>query len=441
MYHALLLMATVFIGGIIFLMPAQFINFYIFIKPIIDQGVEFLGTAGRHAAGVAFPMFTFIYALFTRKDFKPLSFRMLVALYILLYLTAFIRFGPYNMNALGLYLRALLPPLLYFSIPTIINQKKDVIKLIKFGGWSGLSASFVIFLQFLGLINPTSKQELLTVGEEEMLRYTGGYFDAFSASLPIIVSIICLLFVIQFQKKKLYFVILAINIFAVIMTVHRMSTIVLAVVFTVWVIVNKKIKLGLLALVVILFSLPFLMQFVPDFFGEVNPFAETESSSSYTANDEGLTLSSQALHGRGWLWRSYLERFNSASGLDQLIGVATTGRGPHNDYLRILMNLGFFGLMLHLLLLALIGLKLISIFRKSRRSQDEYLAQLSMTAFFFWIFLFLGSMTLAVGLLSTMMWYFWMFAGITFVQYRNQQVSATAVEANLTDKADRGRKE
>ncbi|MDY6851603.1 MAG: O-antigen ligase family protein, partial [Thermodesulfobacteriota bacterium] len=440
-YHALLLMATVFIGGIIFLMPAQFINFYIFIKPIIDQGVEFLGTAGRHAAGVAFPMFTFIYALFTRKDFKPLSFRMLVALYILLYLTAFIRFGPYNMNALGLYLRALLPPLLYFSIPTIINQKKDVIKLIKFGGWSGLSASFVIFLQFLGLINPTSKQELLTVGEEEMLRYTGGYFDAFSASLPIIVSIICLLFVIQFQKKKLYFVILAINIFAVIMTVHRMSTIVLAVVFTVWVIVNKKIKLGLLALVVILFSLPFLMQFVPDFFGEVNPFAETESSSSYTANDEGLTLSSQALHGRGWLWRSYLERFNSASGLDQLIGVATTGRGPHNDYLRILMNLGFFGLMLHLLLLALIGLKLISIFRKSRRSQDEYLAQLSMTAFFFWIFLFLGSMTLAVGLLSTMMWYFWMFAGITFVQYRNQQVSATAVEANLTDKADRGRKE
>lgn len=438
MYYALLLLAVVFIGVVIFLIPTRFIYFYILVKPIIDRGVEFLGAAGRHAAGVAFPVFTFIYALSTRKDFRPLSFKLLIVFYIFLYVVAFARFGPYSLDTLGLYLRALLPPLLYFSIPAIFIQKENVIKFIKLGALSGISASFVIFLQFLGLINPESKKELLAVGEEEMMRYTGGYFDAFSASLPIIVSIICLLFIIQFQKKKLYFYILGINIFAVFLTVHRMSTIVLAVIFAIWVIVNKRIKLGLLTLAIVLVSLPFLTQFVPDFFGKMNLFSETESS-SYTTSEEGLQFSSQALHGRGWLWRSYLEKFSSAPGLSQLFGVSTTGRGPHNDYLRILMNLGLFGLMLHLLLLALIGLKLLSIFLKSRRSQNEYLAQLSLTAFFFWIFLFLGSMTLTVGLLSTMMWYFWMFAGLAFVQYKRQGL-ATAVEGSPVAEAHRGRK-
>lgn len=433
MYYALLLVVAVFIGAIIFLLPVYFIHFYILIKPIVDRGVEFLGAAGRHAAGVAFPIFTFIYALLTRKNFRPLPFKLLIFFYISLYIMAFVRFGPYRLDTLGLYLRALLPPLLYFSIPAIIVKKDDVIKFIKFGALSGIFASFVIFLQFLGLINPESKHELLAVGEENILRYTGGYFDAFSASLPIIVSIICLLFIVQFQKKKMYFGILAVNILAVILTVHRMSTIVLAVIFTIWVIVNKKIKLGLLTLALVLFSLPFLMQFVPDFFGNINLFPKTESS--YMTSEEGLQLSRHALHGRGWVWQRYLDEFNSASGFNQLFGVKTAGRAPHNDYLRILINLGLFGLMLHLLLLALIGLKLMRIFLKSRRSQNEYLAQLSITAFFFWIFLFLGSMTLAVGLLSTMMWYFWMFAGITFVQYKNRYA-----EGDLAAETDRGRK-
>lgn len=402
-------------GSFIFLKPVRFIHWYLLLKPAIDQGMSFLGAIGRHAGGVALPVFTLLYALLaTEKSFRPLPFKTLIALYIFLYIIAFVRFGHYQLDTLGLYLRALLPPLLYFSIPVIVGNRQNVEKLIYFSAISGLAASSLIVLQFLGVIDPESKKEMLTIGEEEILRITGGFFDAFSASLPVLVSIICLLFIIQTRKKKLYWAFLGINIFAVFLTVHRMSTIVLAVILMMWIIMNKKTIIGLLAAVILAFSLPILSQFAPAFFGDVKLVKEQKAT---VISNESLELSAQALHGRGWLWASYLKRFGEASSLDQIFGIKTTGRGPHNDYLRILMNLGLFGLAVYLIILALIGSKLVRIFLNARSQRNEYLEQLALTAIFFWVFCILGSMTLAVGLLSTLMWYFWMFAGLAFMQH------------------------
>jgi hypothetical protein len=407
--NALVLIGAAIVFSIAFLIqPILFLHVYVLFKPIIDSGVTFLGAAPRLAAGVALPILAFLYAVFGSKRLYPLPFLPLVAAYLGLYVLAFARFGPYTVEGLAIYLRAALPVLFYVAAPSILSAAKDVDRLILFTAWSGLLSAGMVLLQALGMMSSHGKQDLLVVGSSEMLRHTGGFFDAFSAALPIIVAVICLLYVIQTRKSVRYYSFLALYLIAVFFTVHRMSTIVLVVILSIWLIYNRKVWLGLALLMVLGLAAPSLVVFVPEFLGNVDIVTIIEPQSG---GDGQLTLSSGALHGRGWLWQFYLEKFFQASIAEQLFGLETTERGPHNDYLRVLLNLGVLGLAVQLILYGAIGVKLGTLVGR-RIGSDQYSSQLYLTAFFFWIFCVLSSLTLAVGLLSTLMWYFWIFSGL-----------------------------
>lgn len=409
--------------------PVSAITWYLLLKPLADVASGLMGGVTTLALGVAFPCVTFFYSLIYGQSYISAYLKFMVGLLITLYALAFIRLGPYDLESLSLYLRAVLPALLFFAIPAIIRNKQDIERLIFFSALSGLVASSLIIIQFLGLaeLDLGGKKDLLMIGGQGVVRYTGGFYDAFTASLPILVSIFCLLYLLQRDRKLVYFLVLAWEVGALFLTMHRMSSIVLVVVLSFWIVLNKRWAIGILAIIFVVVALPFLLYFIPNFFGDVDLLAGNHSS---VIANKGIEFSSQALHGRGWLWESYLSQFADASIFERMFGLITTGRGPHNDYLRILLNLGFFGLLVYLMTLALILAKLLKVFAGARRIGNEYLEQLALTAIFFWIFLVLSSMTLAVGLLSTLMWYFWMFTGFTFSQDQLEKLRSPSQGVN-----------
>jgi hypothetical protein len=367
----------------------------------------------------------FVLSAFHAHRFRHLPFKGLVILYMVLNVGAYFKEGHFDVGTTGYYIRVIFPIFLYFGVPVFVDGRAALERLVKVAAISGIFPCFMIFLQKLGFISYNREAERL--GSEIYERATGGYADSFSVALPIIISVFFLLQIIQMNKESrrsqiVFEGLLASYLFSLIFTFHRMTYLVVAVVLAMWIYFNKRINYAFILGGVAIAFLSTLQVFVPDFFGDIELFSDSDAD--VYAGQDGIELERSALHGRGWLWAMFMHEYFSAPFLDQMFGIRLPGRAPHNDYIRVLFTVGSFGFSIYMLMLTLIGIRLLVILRHFTKSGDLFLKTLTQTAVFMFAFYILGGMTLTISTLSTMSWYFWVLFGIVAYQhslYRDSQ--------------------
>lgn len=429
----LLIIAPIIFLGIAFLIaflgfPRQVLLGYILIKPVVDRFAEQGATGGEvtvgynHVAPLIIPVMSLFYVILKRRNIFSMPLKIPIFLFILLNIVSFLFEETYSIILAGYYIRVVLPMVLYFTIPFILNKREDILRFIRFTAYSGLFPCLMIVLQQLGFIAQNRESEDL--GGTVYARATGGYADAFSVALPIIISIFCILYLLQVNREQkprgaILWVLLSTYLSCLVFTFHRMTFIVIGLVFTLWSVINRRIVLIVVLACLILASFPALTRFVPNFFSDIM-IAEHVPGGSIGSPQQ--KIADQLMHGRGGVWQRYIKTFNESYLLQQTFGVYMAGRAPHNDYLRVLITNGVAGLAVYLTLLLAIGIKIFKTYLASPRANDPYLSGLSLTALFTFLFYVLGSVTLCISLLSTLTWYFWIFSGMTLYQKRNLRI-------------------
>lgn len=419
---------TILFIGLVFILsylayPKKIFLLYILIKPIIDrfaeQGASIGGiTIGYHyLAALIIPTMSVLYVILKKVRVSSVPLKILLLCYIASNCFAFLLEGKYTLDNAGYYIRVVFPIFLYFTIPFILDKESDILKLIKYTAISGIFPSLMIFLQRIGIVAQNRVAE--GFGAEVYDRATGGYADSFSAALPIIISLFCILFIVQHYKETRqrsfgYKIMIIPYLVAIFFTYHRMSFIVMTIVFLIWTVVNRRYVIILSVSVIIMISFPIIATFLPSFFAD---FYVSEKVHGSTSVDPKHKISNATLHGRAGLWRRYIDKYQESGTFRQIFGIEMAGRAPHNDYLRVLITNGLAGLSVYLVLLLVLGFRLLRTYIRSKRENDRFMVHFSLTAIFLYIFYLLGSVTLAISLLSTLTWFFWIFSGITFHRY------------------------
>ncbi|MGO9020345.1 MAG: O-antigen ligase family protein [Syntrophobacteraceae bacterium] len=428
----------VIVVGIFFIMaffqfPKHVFLLYILIKPFVDRFAESGASVGggvtlgyNYIAALVVPPMSLIYVLVMRRNLFSLPHKSLLLVFMVLNIVSFLVEGNYSVNVAGYFLRVILPLLLFFTIPFILSEREDILKFIRYSAISGIFPCAMAVLQKMGLIAQNRVAEGL--GSTVYDRATGGYADSFSLALPIIIAIFCLYFLLQYttgtkdKRIYVYWFLLVVDLVCLVFTYHRMSFIVVALVSALWSLINRRYAVILMGAGLIIVSLPFLVRFVPDFFGDLYVTKQIHGGVMEAPKEE---LASAALHGRGWVWRMFLDKFDHSTPLEQIIGIEMAGRAPHNDYLRVLITNGVFGLGVYLSLLFALGLRLRRAYLYFSGEGDSFMSQFALTSLFFFIFYVLGSTTLAISLLSSLTWYLWVFVGITYFQMSKSRQAST----------------
>lgn len=405
--------------------PRQMFLFYILIKPVVDRFAESGASIGgfsvgyHYIAALIIPTFSLLYVVINRCNIFLFPHKALLFAFMVLNVFSFILEGDYSLEVTGYFIRVIFPLFLFFSIPFILSKREHVLKFIRYSAISGIFPCVMIVLQQVGFIAQNREAEALC--GSVYARATGGYADAFTVALPIIISIFCLYFLLQYSREKgersnLYWFLLVVYLICLVFTFHRMTFVVVALVSAIWSLINRRFAVILLVSGLIIVSLPVLAHFVPNFFSDL---IITERTGGATE------ISEQTWHGRGGVWRRYIKIFNENDAFEQLLGIVMAGRAPHNDFLRILITNGVLGLSVYLALLFALGKRLIHAFFYFRRAGDPFMVQWVLTALFFFLFYLLGSTTLAISLLSSLTWYLWIFAGIAYMQMSKHRLESS----------------
>lgn len=415
--------------------PKKFILFYFLIKPAVDyfaeSGTTFLGynISTTYIGGALVPLCALFFVLDKKKNIGVFPFKKVLFAYILINILSFVLQGDYSLgtlNPFGILVRVVLPITLYISIPYILKYEADILKFLKVVALSGIFPMFVGFMQLGGLI--PYNRDPATFGALTLNRLTGGYADSFSLTMPLIIAIFAILFLIQYKgdtnntKKQdfIFKILIGLYMLTVFFAYHRMTYIILLTVLIIWLIHNKQKY----AIIFTLIGFAFIVYFDQSFFK--NMFADAYEPFT----PEAKLYYGQAFHGRGWLWRGILNSYANASFLEKFLGVRMISRYPHNDYIRILYSNGIVGLMLYLTLLVSIGSKIISLLRKYSNTNNKFIFQLSAMSLSIFIAYTFASTSLSISMISTLPWFFWIFAGLLFYQNRIYRLKMSHFRTN-----------
>lgn len=413
--------------------PGTWFLRYLLIKPVIDRFAEHGATVGgitlgyHYVAALVIPLMSLFAAIFHKYRSVPVPFRAIIILFIIINVFSFLHQDEHTVFILGYYIRVVFPILLCFTVPLFVQDRSDLKRLVKFTAIAGLFPWLMIILQKLGYIEYNREPEAL--GSVVYDRATGGYADSFSVALPIMISIFCVLHLLQYEKEtgrrsKIWLILLLAYLPSLMLTFHRMTFFIVTVVMLLWIWINRRIGFAIVLGLSIAVSFPVLMVVVPDLYSDIGLFETSERGGTIITPESESQISRQALHGRVGVWEYFLDVYADSSIFEQAFGILMAGRAPHNDYLRILLTNGAVGLVVYLILLTVIGVKLIYVYRDFARIGDAFMKQLALLSIFVFFTYVVSSMTLAVSLLSTMTWYFWVLFGITAHQHWRHESSS-----------------
>ncbi|UCD84851.1 MAG: hypothetical protein JSU92_01300, partial [Deltaproteobacteria bacterium] len=399
----ILLEFSLFIVLFSLIKPKNFVLLYFLIKPMVDwfaeRGTTFMGTyvGPQHMAGILIPVLVMFYILIYKEDIGLMPMKWLLLTFVAINIYDYIIWENYSIQTFGWLARVIFPISFYFSIPYIVKERSDILTLTKMVALSGIFPATMGFLQLAGVISYTRLPE--TFGVYTLDRATGGYYDSFSFSLPIILAIFSILFLFQYQKgkgetkgtNKLYVFLLIAYVSILAFTYHRVAYITLTISIGLWLIYNKHKKLLLLLIILIIFTLPVTSSFLTEFFADLyKPFL---SESSLPVG--------RAFHGRLGVWETVLSSYSRYSFSEKLLGKGIATRYSHNDFIRILLSNGICGLIVYLSILGTIGKRILQLRRLYSKGKDEFMYQFSILCQLIFVVYILASFTLAISLLSS----------------------------------------
>lgn len=120
---------------------------------------------------------------------------------------------------------------------------------------------------------------------------------------------------------------------------------------------------------------------------------------------EGTGDEKRALAGRGYIWGQVLEDWSEAHVINKLLGSGKSGGSSHNDFLRILVSGGVFGLLTYVMLLGVIGKRLLA----NTLGKSSPINVMALMVFLMWL---IDSIGLTPGLYPGYQWFVWGIIGV-----------------------------
>lgn len=393
--------------------PKKFIPIFFLFKPTLDYfaeaGISVGGTyvSTTYITGTLIPLLCLLIFLRSKREFVKLPGFGLIVAFVVLNCASFIRVRYGDISTYGWILRVILPFLLYFSFPVIIESREDFIHFLSYVSYSGIFPLFMGGAQLTGLIPYNREAESLGTGT--YMRITGGYDDSFSFAMPILISLWALIFLYNVTKSlnKLQVLLLILYPTILIFTYHRMIYILLPMTILISAIYMKfrKILITLISLIILLCSVSYTA--IIDFYSDVSLVTHE------------YNISPAAFHGRGRVWNLLISKYNNYSITEKLAGKSLVGRFSHNDYLRILLQNGILGLSIYLILFAVLGFNLMKLgLEYSKPGSDGFMRSLFLLSLKIYLAYLLIGITLNVSLLSTFTWFLWISLGLLFYHHK-----------------------
>jgi len=244
----------------------------------------------------------------------------------------------------------------------------------------------------------------------------GQYYaaDSFAFALMANVPVILLSSTLLKTKweKTLCFCVMLFVVIGSFVSCVRAAWLALALIFLIWMIVQKRWKLMVISAVcctIVLTSSIF-----------VNPLRQAYQKISFEVESiSNRELPLQSFGGRPKMLLIIGTSYMNSPILHQVIGnnqlysmvVSRMGHDPHNDFLYILLKMGLVGICVTLYLYVKMGINLFQVWRKI---ETFYVRNLALTAILALLNMFIPSLT-RTGLMNpNFEWVFWSFAMLTF---------------------------
>ena len=323
--------------------------------------------------------------------------------------------SPFKLEAIGYFFRVVGGyPIFFLAAACSINREK-IDKFIKIALFACLLTSIFAIYQRLGGISYYQT----TMGGA-LYRTAGFYHDVGTISLYMMLSIPIVVFLYynshSISKRIIYISFMAILLFTLFLAYHRAGWIIVVIQLVLWSIMSRRF---LIAGMCITFTATFILM-LPDqhITSFISGFFAPLTIVFYSRG-----LPDVAFSGRVGAWKVLLQDFLGRSLITRLLGTGlsttysitalypsmTPTMDAHNDYIRILVENGIVGIMVHIWLLWTLGKSALIVYLKSK---DFYLRNLAQLFILLLVALILISITLRPSQYPSFNWYIFGFAGI-----------------------------
>lgn len=395
---------------VVFRFPKTFFLIIITSKMVINgmYDVKFLGNISiLKLIGGFVPIFLIVYMAVRKVNTENYPFRQLILLFVgeVMLGFTFTIYGERSFGEVDKLLRFLNGVTCYFAMPLLFNTEKDTKLFLK--AWF-ISVSFPLLI---GVYQIFTKQLNFQVqGELGLQRIAGVYHDVGSMIFSCTIFILILFF---YHKKfkgginsLIFYLLLGLNSLLIYRTYSKSAAITLVVILILFTIYSKR-KILLFFVSVVIFGI---------FFSESSGVYKRIQFDLEVREKFGEYGETLMFTGRVGIWERNWNRYLSYKPLQKLIGYSTAG--AHNDFLRVLLDNGFLGLILYIAILAAIFIKL---FNFLRLETDEFYKNLLFIALLSQVSFILTCFGTTPSLYTDYQWFHWGLVGIALTQVKNRQ--------------------
>lgn len=366
--------------------------------------------------GAFMPLFLIAYILIKKINFReyPIYKLMLIFLAEVILSSIITIYGTHNpITEIEKILRLLNGLSCYFAIPFIFKTKEDIVLFLK--AWV-ISVSFPLLIGLYQIITGQFHFQVSIVGETELHRAAAIYHDVGTIIFAgLIFTLIILFYNKGFEnrtKKLLFYILLGLSSFIIYRTYSKAAAIMLAVVLILYAIYyRRKLILIFSAVIVVII-----------FFSESSGVYKRVEYDILAREKWGDRL---MLSGRVGIWQRNLDRYISYTPLHKFIGHETFG--AHNDYLRVLLDYGFVGLILYVAILVYVLLKLLSLLKYIT---IQFYKKLIFIAFLSQICFIINCFATNPSLYTDYQWFHWGLIGLAFVNANRKNIKMDQATRN-----------
>lgn len=350
-------------------------------KPIVDATYAFQilpGLTLLQITGVLFPLTVLMYAYQNRGLlYSP---KLMILLYFFLWINVLSAvLTMIQISTFGSFLFSLVTffqvsnlVAVYLLMPNLISNEDQLKKFLHVLLIAGLFPIITGVLQSFDML--PGLKTLRTTGE--LIRISGWYYDSsnmrFYAFQTLLTSIF---YLYRFHPKIIMKLALSVYMIACLFitykTYSKSALGIISTGFLIYVILSNRLILGFIGVTAFLF-----LWTTSDFMSrDIEKLVWKEVK--YSESSEGFNTNS-LLSGRIGIWDNYLSQYDESDIISKAFGLSyIVGRNTHNDFLRILVSNGFFGLGLYVITL----LSLLFYLLKSYYANRDILSILSIVLF------------------------------------------------------------
>lgn len=311
------------------------ILFGILIKPLIDTSwdINMIGFSVIEIFSIIFLFIAFIYSF--KKNLFRNAPRGLIILWVIAHLGVLFYFFEEPINSLKSTLKLLYLPIAFIIIPyLLLSNNNSSSKLLKYLLYGALFSSLISILQFIGII-PYEYDHM----SKGLQRANGFYHDMVTSRIYVLQGFIVLAYILHSKKYRVnkYLIWALLGIFLVsAYTLFSKALIGIVVIGAVLLLFTKKQKLNNIVFV-------FVLLLASSFFSSTLISTSEQLFTKEIEFNQGEADENQLFSGRGGLWNNFIEQYETAQPIEQILGFGINSGRTHNEFLRTLILSGLVG--------------------------------------------------------------------------------------------------